>query len=84
MFMIAPGNGLDCFVSVGATEPRREASMLLWRLRIFSFTKVMPAPLSPRVISCPRCFALLAATKAPRRQARSDAWEAPGFGRVGR
>ena len=69
MIIIAPGDGLDCLVYVGATEPRREASMLLWRLRIFSFTKVMPAPLSPRVIACPRCSALLVATKAPRRQA---------------
>ena len=69
MFIIAPGDGLDCLASMGATEPRREASMLLWRLRIFSFTKVMPAPLSLRVISCPRCFALLVATKAARRQA---------------
>ena len=69
MFIIAPGDGLDCLASLGATEPRWEASMLLWRLRIFSFTKVMPAPLSLRVISCPRCFALLVATKAARRQA---------------
>ena len=69
MFIIAPGEGLDCLASMGATEPRREASMLLWRLCIFSSTKVVPAPLSPRAISCPRCFALLVATKAARRQA---------------
>ena len=69
MFIIAPGDGLDCLASMSATEPRREASMMLCRLRIFSFTKVMSAPLSPRVISCPRCFALLVATKAARRQA---------------
>ena len=69
MLIIAPEDGLDCLASMGATEPRREGSMLLWRLRIFTFTEVMPAPLSPRAISRPRCFALLVATKAARRQA---------------
>ena len=69
MFMTAPEDGLDGLASMGATKPRGEASMLLRRLRVFTFTKVMPAPPPPRIVPCPRCFALLVATHAAQHQA---------------
>ncbi len=68
VFIAAPEDGLDGLASLGAEQPRGEASMLLRRLRIFSFARVMAPPPPPRIVPCPRCFALLVATQAAQRQ----------------
>ena len=64
IFITAPEDGLDGLASMGANEPRGEATMLLRRLRVFTFTRRMPPPQPPRIVPCPRCFALLVASQA--------------------
>ena len=84
MLITAPEDGWGCRASMGATEPRGKANMLLRRLCIRTFTKVMLAPQPPpRILSCPLCFALLVAASAARCQARSYAWKVPGLSRLG-
>ena len=66
VFITAPEESLTALARAGEEAPQGEASMILRRLEVFTYTVVMPKPPPPRVVPCPRCFACSLAAYAPQ------------------
>ena len=66
IFVTTPEDALAGLSNSSAQQPQGQAGMLLRRLKIFPYTVPIPKPPPPRVLPCPRCFALFVTTMAGR------------------
>ena len=66
VFITGQEDAVVALTRIAAVQSLGDASMLLRRLRTYTFTVPIPKPALPRIKPCPRCFACMVCAEAAR------------------